>query len=318
MELSCSWRSRGSPCRWLRGSWDKRCGFTCWGLFSMCWSWVCWAEPSTSSILRSVLESVGWVGEFAYLTKVFLSFNNSFPGPGSISFRETTTGWSVWLLSTSPPSPSPSLIWSCHTYSVRSHRLRTTPSPCRSMLRCWGKIHGYKDKSSTNVCHLRWVSFRSIFLKLASLGIYLFFIFTPDDPSVSQEFSVWGGGLSWAALRRVIHGLLLVQCREKNLGREMYKLSIFNFLATFCNAFLFNFPRKWVQNMIKVQLWENWHTFLSGFCRNPARPPCLPGCVANSVSWSRSTSWIWCMVRRCHGWGCTTAPCCLWLELARW
>lgn len=193
MELSCSWRSRGSPCRWLRGSWDKRCGFTCWGLFSMCSCWVCWAEPSTSSILRSVLLSLRWVSEFAYLTKVFLSFNISFTGPGSVSFRETTTGWSVWLLSTSPPSPSPLSIWSCLTYSVRSHRLKTTPSPCRSMLRCWGKIHGYKVKSSTNVCHLRWVSFRSIFLKLASLGIYLFFIFTPDDPSVSQEFSVWWG-----------------------------------------------------------------------------------------------------------------------------
>lgn len=81
-------------------------------------------------------------GESVNLLDQSVSFNISFPGPGSVSFRQTTTGWSVWLLSTSRPSPSPLSICSCRTYSVRSHRLRTTPSPCRSMLRCWGKIHG--------------------------------------------------------------------------------------------------------------------------------------------------------------------------------
>lgn len=40
--------------------------------------------------------------------------------------------------------------------------------------------------------------------------------------------------------------VLLFQCRENNFGREMYKLCIFNFLTTFCTAFLLNYPRKWV------------------------------------------------------------------------
>ncbi|XP_042287241.1 transmembrane channel-like protein 7 isoform X2 [Thunnus maccoyii] len=36
-------------------------------------------------------------------------------------------------------------------------------------------------------------------------------------------------------------------CRENEIGREMYKLCIFNFLTTFCNAFLLNYPRKVLQ-----------------------------------------------------------------------
>lgn len=40
--------------------------------------------------------------------------------------------------------------------------------------------------------------------------------------------------------------VFLFQCRQNQFGREMYKLCIFNFLATFCNAFLLNYPRKWV------------------------------------------------------------------------
>ncbi|XP_056892806.1 transmembrane channel-like protein 7 isoform X1 [Takifugu flavidus] len=79
------------------------------------------------------------------------------------------------------------------------------------------KISSFEDYSFT--MQVNATLLRSIFLKLASLGIYLFFIFTPDGPS----------------------------CREKDLGKEMYKLSVFNFLAMFCNAFLFNFPRKLLQ-----------------------------------------------------------------------
>uniref|UniRef100_A0A3P8T962 Transmembrane channel-like protein n=1 Tax=Amphiprion percula TaxID=161767 RepID=A0A3P8T962_AMPPE len=74
------------------------------------------------------------------------------------------------------------------------------------------KISSFEDYSFTTQVNTTLV--RSIFLKLASLGIYLFF-----------------------------H---LFQCSENKFGREMYKLCIFNFLATFCATFLLNYPRKWV------------------------------------------------------------------------
>lgn len=57
---------------------------------------------------------------------------------------------------------------------------------------------------------------RSIFLKLASLGIFLFFLFRTSNE----------------------------HCWENQYGREMYKLCIFNFLATCSFAFLINYPRK--------------------------------------------------------------------------
>ncbi|XP_070771490.1 transmembrane channel-like protein 8 [Enoplosus armatus] len=80
------------------------------------------------------------------------------------------------------------------------------------------KISSFEDYSFTAQVNATLV--RSIFLKLASLGIYLFFVFRTTE---SQ------------------------QCRENRFGREMYKLCIFNFLATFCNAFLLSYPRKLVQ-----------------------------------------------------------------------
>nr|XP_020451790.1 transmembrane channel-like protein 8 isoform X1 [Monopterus albus] len=63
---------------------------------------------------------------------------------------------------------------------------------------------------------------RSIFLKLASLGIYLFFFITLAEHQKHE-------------------------CKENQFGREIYKLCIFNFLATFCSAFLLNYPRKLLQ-----------------------------------------------------------------------
>ncbi|XP_077427906.1 transmembrane channel-like protein 7 [Vanacampus margaritifer] len=79
------------------------------------------------------------------------------------------------------------------------------------------KISFFEDYSSTMQVNITLV--RSIFLKLASLGIYLGFVFTTTHE----------------------------QCTENQFGREMYKLCIFNFLATFCSAFLVNYPRKLVQ-----------------------------------------------------------------------
>ncbi|XP_073328630.1 transmembrane channel-like protein 7 [Pagrus major] len=80
------------------------------------------------------------------------------------------------------------------------------------------KISSFEDYSFTMQVNATLV--RSIVLKLASLGIYLFFVFhtTKSQP-----------------------------CRENKFGREMYKLCNFNFLATFCSAFLLNYPMKLLQ-----------------------------------------------------------------------
>ncbi|XP_035516138.1 transmembrane channel-like protein 7 [Morone saxatilis] len=80
------------------------------------------------------------------------------------------------------------------------------------------KISSFEDYSFTMQVNVTLV--RSIFLKLASLGIYLVFVIKTTEPQ---------------------------QCRENKFGREMYKLCIFNFLATFCNAFFLSYPRKLVQ-----------------------------------------------------------------------
>ncbi|KAF1394843.1 hypothetical protein PFLUV_G00005340 [Perca fluviatilis] len=79
------------------------------------------------------------------------------------------------------------------------------------------KISSFEDYSFTMQVNATLV--RSIFLKLASLGIYLFFTLKTEHQ----------------------------QCGENMFGREMYKLCIFNFLANFCSAFLLNYPRKMMQ-----------------------------------------------------------------------
>uniref|UniRef100_A0A3Q3B8G9 Transmembrane channel-like protein n=1 Tax=Kryptolebias marmoratus TaxID=37003 RepID=A0A3Q3B8G9_KRYMA len=69
------------------------------------------------------------------------------------------------------------------------------------------KISSFEDYSLTVQVNTTLV--RSIFLKLASLGIFLVFVFK-SNTNVSKS-----------------------NCRENQFGREMYKLCIFNFLATF-------------------------------------------------------------------------------------
>lgn len=88
------------------------------------------------------------------------------------------------------------------------------------------KISAFEDNSFTTQVNATLV--RSIFLKLASLGIYLFFLFNNGE---NKE-----------------------QCRENYYGREMYKLCIFNFLTTFFNTFFLNYPRKLVQEKFPTSL----------------------------------------------------------------
>lgn len=49
LSLSCSWRSRASPCVRLRGLLVRGCVSTCSGSSSTCSFCLYWAEPSTSS-----------------------------------------------------------------------------------------------------------------------------------------------------------------------------------------------------------------------------------------------------------------------------
>uniref|UniRef100_A0A671MDB2 Transmembrane channel-like protein n=1 Tax=Sinocyclocheilus anshuiensis TaxID=1608454 RepID=A0A671MDB2_9TELE len=75
----------------------------------------------------------------------------------------------------------------------------------------FSKISEFEDYSLTIQLNLTLI--RSIFLKLASLGIYLFFFIN------------------------------VYQCRENAFGKEMYKLTIFNLLECFFNAFCVAYPR---------------------------------------------------------------------------
>ncbi|XP_029295123.1 transmembrane channel-like protein 7 isoform X2 [Cottoperca gobio] len=102
------------------------------------------------------------------------------------------------------------------------------------------KISSFEDYSFT--VQVNTLLVRSIFLKLASLGIYLFFIFTTIELNQQKNH---------------------FHCRENLFGREMYKLCIFNFLCTFCNAFLLNYPRKLLQekypSSLLAWLWRKQH-----------------------------------------------------------
>ncbi|KAF3687321.1 Transmembrane channel-like protein 7 [Channa argus] len=89
------------------------------------------------------------------------------------------------------------------------------------------KITSFEDYSLTTQVNVTLV--RSVFLKLSSLGIFLFFIFTSKEDSRTA-------------------------CRENVFGRELYKLYIFNFLTTFCNVLFVNYPRKLVQKKYPTSL----------------------------------------------------------------
>ncbi|XP_055358665.1 transmembrane channel-like protein 7 isoform X2 [Betta splendens] len=91
----------------------------------------------------------------------------------------------------------------------------------------FSKISSFEDYSFTMQVNITLV--RSIFLKLVSLGIYLFFHFISPNKSSDKTSSE----------KR--------SCIENVIGRDMYKLCIFNFLMTFCNTFFWNYPRKLVK-----------------------------------------------------------------------
>uniref|UniRef100_A0A8C1ZQD3 Transmembrane channel-like protein n=1 Tax=Cyprinus carpio TaxID=7962 RepID=A0A8C1ZQD3_CYPCA len=75
----------------------------------------------------------------------------------------------------------------------------------------FSKISEFEDYSLTIQLNLTLI--RSIFLKLSSLAIYLVFF------------------------------IMVYQCRENEFGKEMYKLTIFNLLECFFNAFCVAYPR---------------------------------------------------------------------------
>ncbi|CAM4731264.1 unnamed protein product [Leuciscus chuanchicus] len=86
----------------------------------------------------------------------------------------------------------------------------------------FSKISEFEDYSLTIQLNLTLI--RSIFLKLSTLGIYLVFLIrstTEQTPTQPQPQT----------------------CGENAFGREMYKLTIFNFLECFFNAFFVAYPR---------------------------------------------------------------------------
>ncbi|XP_067243763.1 transmembrane channel-like protein 7 [Chanodichthys erythropterus] len=90
----------------------------------------------------------------------------------------------------------------------------------------FSKVSEFEDYSLTIQLNLTLI--RSIFLKLASLGIYLFFLIRPpavqncSDTKVCKQIPV---------------------CGENEFGKEMYKLTVFNFLECFFTAFFVAYPR---------------------------------------------------------------------------
>ncbi|XP_051532164.1 transmembrane channel-like protein 7 isoform X2 [Myxocyprinus asiaticus] len=80
----------------------------------------------------------------------------------------------------------------------------------------FSKISEFEDYSLTTQLNLTLI--RSIFLKLASLGIYLFFLITATPPPFNK-------------------------CAENEFGKEMYKLTMFNLLQCIFSAFFLAYPR---------------------------------------------------------------------------
>ncbi|XP_031430765.1 transmembrane channel-like protein 7 [Clupea harengus] len=83
--------------------------------------------------------------------------------------------------------------------------------------RIFQKISVFEDYSLTTQLNLTLL--RSTFLKLASLGIYILFLFKMRKSD----------------------------CWENEFGKQMYQLSMFDLLACFINTFLISFPAKWLR-----------------------------------------------------------------------
>ncbi|KAM4604368.1 transmembrane channel-like protein 7 isoform 2-T2 [Polymixia lowei] len=94
------------------------------------------------------------------------------------------------------------------------------------------KISSFEDYSLSTQVNATLV--RSVFLKLASLGIYLFFVLTIDQDNQ--------------------------QCWENRFGREIYKLYVFDFLAYVCITLFLNYPRTLLQERYP----SSWPARLSG------------------------------------------------------
>lgn len=101
-----------------------------------------WGKTLTQTVwFCDSVSWIYWVGLHIWHPAVFL--------------RVGTTGWSVWSSSTSLPSPSPLSTCSSLMCSARSHLLKTTLSPCRSMPRLWGNMHSEGNTGQPKVYTLK-------------------------------------------------------------------------------------------------------------------------------------------------------------------
>ncbi|XP_056324123.1 transmembrane channel-like protein 7 [Danio aesculapii] len=99
--------------------------------------------------------------------------------------------------------------------------------------RIFNKISEFEDYSLTIQLNLTLI--RSIFLKLASLGIYLFFFICAGK---KDQFCHFGQEKTTS-----VQDSRTVLCKENEFGKEMYKLTIFNLLEGFFSAFCVAYPR---------------------------------------------------------------------------
>lgn len=98
----------------------------------------------------------------------------------------------------------------------------------------FNKISEFEDYSLTIQLNLTLI--RSIFLKLASLGIYLSFFIYADK---NQQHCLFGRD----SIKEKTQLISSILCKENEFGKEMYKLTIFNLLVGFFSAFCVAYPR---------------------------------------------------------------------------
>lgn len=101
--------------------------------------------------------------------------------------------------------------------------------------RIFTKISEFEDYSLTIQLNLTLI--RSIFLKLASLSIYLFFFICAD-----KDYQLCRFGKKENNSKPSQHNRTIL-CEENEFGKEMYKLTIFNLLEGFFSAFCVAYPR---------------------------------------------------------------------------
>ncbi|KAL2089845.1 hypothetical protein ACEWY4_014533 [Coilia grayii] len=116
--------------------------------------------------------------------------------------------------------------------------------------RAFRKISVFEDYSLTVQLNLTLI--RSTFLKLASLGIYILFLYKwrksdNQNGEISFRCECQTPPNSTFPSNNTTEGVQFVMCWENDFGKQMYQLSVFDLLASFINIFFISFPTKWIR-----------------------------------------------------------------------